>query len=281
MPKLMPLYMLSAVVIAAAGTSAFAQGAKVAPKQNAKVMTANGSTTAAGNVNNNVVIQSPRTGGDVARNSRDFVGATGGSAVFQPSTTTTTDVRNQENRRQTEGTRSSGSSATTTGSGTGTGTNTSTNTGTGGNTGNTSGNNNTGSSSVNGSGAITNPDNTQTSSGNSDTNTTATNPLLLNGVIAAGIAGSDVVMDEQNATTNAQADATLSANPAALNGTAADNVRANASLDRVINQAARDRRKIGRNGQLLNSIAPRTNVDRSSEMPDDGPTPALKGLISR
>ena len=80
----------------------------------------------------------------------------------------------------------------------------------------------------------------------------------------------------------AQADATLSANPAAANGTTTlDTVRAGASLDRVINQASRDRRKIGRNGQLLHSIAPRTNVDRSAEMPDDGPTPALKGLISR
>jgi hypothetical protein len=50
------------------------------------------------------------------------------------------------------------------------------------------------------------------------------------------------------------------------------------SLDRVIKSAEKDRKKIGKNGQLLNSIAPRTNVDRSAEMPDDGPTPALSGL---
>lgn len=58
----------------------------------------------------------------------------------------------------------------------------------------------------------------------------------------------------------------------------ADVQRGSASLDRVIKEAEKDRRKIGRHGQLLNSIAPRTNVDRSDEMPDDGPTPALSGL---
>jgi hypothetical protein len=59
-----------------------------------------------------------------------------------------------------------------------------------------------------------------------------------------------------------------------------DLARSSVSLNRVIKDAEKDRRKIGRNGQLLHSIAPRTNVDRSHEMPDDGPTPALSGLAS-
>ncbi len=38
--------------------------------------------------------------------------------------------------------------------------------------------------------------------------------------------------------------------------------------------------KIGRNGQLLQSIAPRTNVNRTNQMPDDGPSPTLTGTDS-
>ena len=52
------------------------------------------------------------------------------------------------------------------------------------------------------------------------------------------------------------------------------------NVDRAINQVSRDRKRIGRNGQLLYSIAPRTNVDRSAQMPDDGPSPALTGSNS-
>ena len=53
-----------------------------------------------------------------------------------------------------------------------------------------------------------------------------------------------------------------------------------ASVDRAINQVSRDRKRIGRNGQLLYSIAPRTNVDRSNEMPDDPLPPSLTGYYS-
>jgi hypothetical protein len=53
-----------------------------------------------------------------------------------------------------------------------------------------------------------------------------------------------------------------------------------ANVDRAINQVSRDRKRIGRNGQLLYSIAPRTNADRTAQMPDDGPTPALTGSNS-
>ena len=189
---------LSAVVIAAAGSSAFAQGARVAPRSNVKATTANGSAAGAVN-NNNMVIQSSQTGGGVARNTRDFVSGFGGNQVFTPSTTTNTDVRNSDNRRQTEGTRSSGTSVTNTATGTGTTTGTGTNTSTGTNTGSSSGSSASGSSSVNSTGTVTNPDNTQTSSGNTaantGVNTTATNPLLLNSVIGAAVAGSDAVLD--------------------------------------------------------------------------------------
>ena len=53
------------------------------------------------------------------------------------------------------------------------------------------------------------------------------------------------------------------------------------TMNQVIGEAKRDRRRVGRNGQLLYSIAPRTNVDRSKEVPDDGPSPALTGPLAR
>jgi hypothetical protein len=54
-----------------------------------------------------------------------------------------------------------------------------------------------------------------------------------------------------------------------------------ASVDRAIRVVASERRRIGRNGQLLNTIAPRTNgVDRSREMPDDPLPPSLTGSNS-
>jgi hypothetical protein len=56
--------------------------------------------------------------------------------------------------------------------------------------------------------------------------------------------------------------------------------RNGANVNRAIAQVQRDRKRIGRNGQLLYSIAPRTNVDRSAEMPDDGPPPSLTGSYS-
>jgi hypothetical protein len=66
------------------------------------------------------------------------------------------------------------------------------------------------------------------------------------------------------------------------NGVAnADVVVADNTMNQVIGTAQRDRKRVGRNGQLLYSIAPRTNVDRSREMPDDGPTSALTGPLAR
>jgi hypothetical protein len=67
----------------------------------------------------------------------------------------------------------------------------------------------------------------------------------------------------------------------AAQGIAVTEAQANGvNVDRAINQVSRDRKRIGRNGQLLYSIAPRTNVDRSAQMPDDGPSPALTGSNS-
>ena len=62
----------------------------------------------------------------------------------------------------------------------------------------------------------------------------------------------------------------------AQNGIVVAEAQANgANVDRAIAQVSRDRKRIGRNGQLLYSIAPRTNVDRTAQMPDDGIPPSL------
>jgi hypothetical protein len=46
-------------------------------------------------------------------------------------------------------------------------------------------------------------------------------------------------------------------------------------LSAVERKELRKRHNVGKNQQLLNTIAPRTNVDRTRQMPDDPPTPAL------
>lgn len=67
----------------------------------------------------------------------------------------------------------------------------------------------------------------------------------------------------------------------AQNGIAVTESQFNAAnVDRAIAQVSRDRKRIGRNGQLLYSIAPRTNVDRTAQMPDDPLPPALTGSNS-
>lgn len=88
---------------------------------------------------------------------------------------------------------------------------------------------------------------------------TATTTLASNGVFASDVYGTPV----------------LSANVVT-----AEQAANEASVNRAIRQVSRDRERIGRNGQLLYSIAPRTNVDRRNEMPDDGPSPSLSGYNS-
>jgi hypothetical protein len=47
-------------------------------------------------------------------------------------------------------------------------------------------------------------------------------------------------------------------------------------LDEAAKKAlARDRAKVQRNQQLMHSITPRTNNDRTDQAPDDPPSPAL------
>jgi hypothetical protein len=88
----------------------------------------------------------------------------------------------------------------------------------------------------------------------------ATTPTLAsNGVFASDVYGTPV----------------LSANVVTTEQAAND-----ATVNRAIRQVSRDRARIGRNGQLLYSIAPRTHVDRRNEMPDDGPSPSLSGYNS-
>jgi hypothetical protein len=248
MRKLIPVHVAASVVIAIAGTSAFAQ------------------TTAPGaGIRNATVTSAPQIGGGQNTTTRSSTGTpTTTGSVFKPSEPVGTDVRNQQNLQATQGTRSSGPSPTSTT------TATSTTNGTG-----------TGSSSVNGSGSVTNPNGTGTDTSGTNTGTnTVTAPLLFNGVIGSDMGTSDAVYADNGASSNNQVGVN-GANGVNAGAATNDTVRSSANLDRVIKQAERDRRKIGRNGQLLYSIAPRTNVDRSNEMPDDGPTPALKGLLSR
>jgi hypothetical protein len=93
-----------------------------------------------------------------------------------------------------------------------------------------------------------------------------TNGVAMSGngtILAQGLASGDVLAGAVLVPNNG--------NVAAVNGV---------SVDRAINQVSRDRKRVGRNGQLLYSVAPRTNVDRSWQMPDDGPSPALTGSNS-
>ena len=87
----------------------------------------------------------------------------------------------------------------------------------------------------------------------------ATTPPTSNGVFASDVYGMPVL---------------------ASNTVAVEQSTGDASVDRAIRHVSRDRKRIGRNGQLLYSIAPRTGVDRSKEMPDDGPSPSLSGYYS-
>jgi len=104
------------------------------------------------------------------------------------------------------------------------------------------------------------------------------NPSIVNGTIGGVTVDGERLLDERDRELQIDRNA-VSMDLRAQPGTAlADVQRSSVSLDRVIKSAEKDRKKIGRNGQLLNSITPRTNVDRSAEMPDDGPTPALSGL---
>ncbi|MGE5615454.1 MAG: hypothetical protein ACM3X5_00920 [Bacillota bacterium] len=106
--------------------------------------------------------------------------------------------------------------------------------------------------------------------GNTGT-TTATTGLATNGAVLADTLASGLVVGDDfiigpngeripvNRTTNV----TIAAN------TVTPTPEINVATRRVANET---HRKVARNEQLMHSIAPRTDVDRTAEMPDD-PTP--------
>ena len=108
------------------------------------------------------------------------------------------------------------------------------------------------------------------------------NPAVINGTIGTVTVDGERLLDERDQALqiNRSVVAAAAVETPTLGAASIDVQRSAVSLDRVIKSAEKDRKKIGRNGQLLNTIAPRTNADRSNEMRDDGPTPALSGLAN-
>ena len=204
------------------------------------------------------VTSAPRTTSPAASTSSTSTNTTTTSTTTAtataPTNTTSVDVRNQATLDATAGTRASGSTSAlgplATG---GAGVNAST-------TGTTSGAGATGPTT----GAI------------------GTTPFLGTPIYAnpsdttLGLASTTAPATTALASTDVYGNASIAAQGIAVTETQADGV----NVDRAINQVSRDRKRIGRNGQLLYSIAPRTNVDRTAQMPDDGPSPALTGSSS-
>lgn len=109
-------------------------------------------------------------------------------------------------------------------------------------------------------------------------NGVATNPFISGFAFANP---SDVTSLPGTAPVNVASNATLGSDVIAnAQVTQFEKARADANVNRAIAQVQRDRKRVGRNGQVLYSIAPRTNVDRSAQMPDDGPPPSLTGSFS-
>lgn len=132
---------------------------------------------------------------------------------------------------------------------------------------------------------------TSTSAGSSGATTTATggiNSVLgFPGSVGTIVNSGEPVVDTNGNIVSASAAYAVTPQVTETTGYAApqyigaDVAVADNTMNQVIGDAKRDRRRVGRNGQLLYSIAPRTSVDRSAQMPDDGPSPALKGPLSR
>ena len=122
-------------------------------------------------------------------------------------------------------------------------------------------------------------------SSNTDTNNAngTAGSVVVPGIInstTGGISSDGQRIDDTGANNQANGNGQMQNNGSAGASVEAEAARSSKNLDRAIKQVERDRKKIGRNGQLLQSIAPRTGADRSNEMPDDGPTPALTGSSS-
>ena len=211
----------------------------------------------------------------------------GNSTFTQPQNATNVDVRDQQTQEAVAGTHSSGSTSALSPLATG---NASVNSPTTAGTGTTSGLGATGTGSS--TGTATTGTTTGAAVGTTGVGTVNGFPA----VGGAGVVGTNgVVVIPSGASSDftsglaATQGNTILANGIATNDVVAGSVlvpeatsAANgASVNRAINQVSRDRKRVGRNGQLLYSIAPRTSgVDRSNEMPDDGPSPALTGSNS-
>ena len=242
---------LSSASLAAAIALAFATGAGAAATTAGKPGIAN--INSAGTF----VGSAPRIPGgqSAAASSGAGTGTSTSTTATPPSNTTSVDVRNQQTMDAVAVTHASGSTSSLgplAGASSVNGTTTGTGTTTGNGTGTTVGSTGVLPFAVAPFGTAD-----VTSSGPLAASTPPT--LASNGVFASDVYGMPV----------------LSANVVTAEPGAND-----ASVNRAIRQVQRDRARIGRNGQLLYSIAPRTNVDRSNEMPDDGPSPALSGYNS-
>jgi hypothetical protein len=103
-------------------------------------------------------------------------------------------------------------------------------------------------------------------------------------IVDGGVFGVNPSVGERidNGSVNANVATYAGAQVGQLAGAAVDvqDTRNSQSFDRAVNTVRKDRQRIGRNGQLLQSIAPRTGADRSNEMPNDPPSPALTGSSS-
>ena len=255
MRKLSPAYVVTTVVIAVAGT-AFAQSA--ARPAGTTAATSMAKTASLPTVGAN------RTNGEV-------------TGTFNNGTSTSTDSTSANGNTTTTTT------TTSTGTGNSTGANGSRS---GTNTNSSAANTAIGSTSANGT---TGANGTTTTNEGTVSNGVAgvvlapgvVNPGIINRSIGTVTSDGERVFDNAGKVVDMNnANVQLLDNGSAGAAVATETARSSQSLDKAIKQAERDRKKIGRNGQLLQSIAPRTSVDRSDQMPDDGPSPALSGSAS-
>jgi len=116
-----------------------------------------------------------------------------------------------------------------------------------------------------------------TGTGNETGNTTGFVNPVITGSLGATAEGDQLLFDANGNAIGTSGTLgmanTVNTGPAPVNNgvAAADLVYADRAMNQVIHDARAERHRIGRNGQLLYSITPRTDVDRSKEVPDDGP----------
>lgn len=270
----------SAIAIALAGQAYAATAVTTSSSSTGSTAAAASGGTAVTGTNSNLIRNSPAI--PTPANAAPTTTTTGNTTTTTTNTvtlpnSTNVDVRNQQTQQAVAATHASGSTSALGPLATG---NASVNSPTTAGTGTTSGvgATGTGASTATASGAAVGITGFPTLGGASTlgANGVVGAPLVSSGDVTTGFATS------QGSTVFANG---LASNDVNAGAVLAPDVTANAanavSVDRAINQVARDRKRVGRNGQLLYSIAPRTNgVDRSSQMRDDGPSPALTGSNS-